>query len=74
MFCTNCGKKIYDGDKFCANCGVKVRKETPEPKPVSHDIVFNPPFKVEAENGPMKYTEVLCRKSRRKKKSVRQNR
>lgn len=49
MFCTNCGKKIYDGDKFCANCGVKVRKEAPEPKPVRHDIVFNPPFKVEAE-------------------------
>ena len=49
MFCTNCGKKVYDGDKFCANCGTKVRKDIPEPKPVSHDIVFNPPFKVEAE-------------------------
>ncbi len=49
MFCTNCGKKVYDGDKFCANCGTKVRKDTPEVKPVSHDIVFNPPFKVEAE-------------------------
>ena len=49
MFCTNCGKKVYDGDKFCANCGTKVRKDAPEPKPVSSDIVFNPPFKVEAE-------------------------
>lgn len=49
MFCTNCGKKVYDGDKFCANCGTKVRKDVPEPKPVNSDIVFNPPFKVEAE-------------------------
>ena len=49
MFCTNCGKKLHDGDKFCANCGTKVRKDTPEVKPVSNDIVFNPPFKVEAE-------------------------
>ncbi|MBR4410249.1 MAG: zinc ribbon domain-containing protein [Firmicutes bacterium] len=49
MFCTNCGKKLHDGDKFCANCGTKVRKDTPEIKPVSNDIVFNPPFKVEAE-------------------------
>ncbi len=49
MFCTNCGKKIYDGDRFCAHCGTKVREEAPVPKPVSTDVVFNPPFKVEAE-------------------------
>ena len=49
MFCTNCGKKLYDGDRFCGNCGRKVRSDAPAPKPVSSDVVFNPPFKVEAE-------------------------
>jgi len=48
MFCTNCGKKIYDGDRFCAHCGTKVRGEE-APKPQRQEIVFNPPFKVEAE-------------------------
>ena len=49
MFCTNCGKKLYDGDRFCAHCGTRARAEAPEIKPVSQDIVFNPPFKTEAE-------------------------
>ena len=34
MFCTNCGKKLYDGDRFCGNCGRKVRSDAPAPKPV----------------------------------------
>lgn len=46
MYCTKCGKKLQDGDRFCANCGAEVRK----PKEmVSDDIVFNPPFKLEAQ-------------------------
>ncbi len=49
MFCTNCGKELHEGDRFCANCGTKTRKEAPKPKEVSQDVVFNPPFKVEAE-------------------------
>lgn len=49
MFCTNCGKELHEGDRFCANCGTKTREEAPKPKEVSQDVVFNPPFKVEAE-------------------------
>ncbi len=49
MYCTNCGKKVYEGDRFCAHCGTKVREEHPAPKPVSSDVVFNPPFKIEAD-------------------------
>lgn len=50
MFCTNCGKKLYDGDKFCAHCGTKVRTEEPKVRQTQpQEIVFNPPFKVEAE-------------------------
>lgn len=46
MFCTKCGKELYDGDKFCAHCGAAVR----EPKRSRYDdVVFNPPFKIEAE-------------------------
>ena len=46
MFCTKCGKELYDDDKFCAHCGAEVR----EPKHARYDdIVFNPPFKIEAE-------------------------
>lgn len=49
MFCTNCGKELHEGDRFCANCGTKTREESPKPKEVSQDVVFNPPFKAEAE-------------------------
>lgn len=57
MFCTKCGKKLYDGDSFCAYCGAKVREELmfkTETKPKARttgldDVVFNPPFKAEAE-------------------------
>lgn len=46
MFCTKCGKELYDGDKFCAHCGAAVR----EPKLAKYDdVVFNPPFKIEAD-------------------------
>lgn len=46
MFCTKCGKELYDDDKFCAHCGAGVR----EPKHAKYDeVVFNPPFKIEAE-------------------------
>ena len=57
MFCTKCGKKLYDGDSFCAYCGAKVREELmfkTETKPKTRttgldEVVFNPPFKAEAE-------------------------
>lgn len=46
MFCTKCGKELYDGDRFCAHCGAEVRE-------VKHskydDVVFNPPFRMEAQ-------------------------
>ena len=54
MFCTKCGKELYDGDRFCAHCGAEVR----EPKRARYDdVVFNPPFKLEAE----KRTEEILR-------------
>ena len=46
MFCTKCGKELYPGDRFCAYCGAEVRNHE---KPRYEDIVFNPPFKIEAE-------------------------
>ncbi len=55
MFCTKCGKQLHDGDAFCAHCGTKVREELlfkSEPKATGYgynDVVFNPPFKAEAE-------------------------
>ena len=57
MFCTKCGKKLYDGDSFCAYCGAKVREElmfkteTKAPTRTTRydEVVFNPPFKAEAE-------------------------
>ncbi len=55
MFCTKCGKQLHDGDAFCAHCGTKVREELlfkSEPTTTSYgldNIVFNPPFKVEAD-------------------------
>lgn len=51
MFCTKCGSELHEGDRFCANCGAKVRDEeiTQEEKPKYEGIVYNPPFKLEAE-------------------------
>ena len=46
MFCTKCGKELYPGDRFCAYCGAEVRNRE---KPKQEGIVFNPPFKIEAE-------------------------
>ena len=46
MFCTKCGKELYPGDRFCAYCGAEVRNHE---KPKYEEIVFNPPFKIEAE-------------------------
>lgn len=46
MFCTKCGKKVIDGDRFCAYCGTPVRSQEPHGY---EDVVFNPPFKVEAQ-------------------------
>lgn len=30
MFCTNCGAKLDEGQRFCSNCGTPVRSFTPE--------------------------------------------
>ena len=46
MFCTKCGKELYEGDRFCAFCGAEVRSRSASK---NDDIVFNPPFKLEAQ-------------------------
>ncbi len=48
MFCTKCGKELYEGDNFCASCGTRARAME-KPTPTFEDVVFNPPFKREAE-------------------------
>lgn len=53
MFCTKCGRQLHDGDRFCAHCGARVRQEqtpeTPSRQPKYEEVVFNPPFRAEAE-------------------------
>ncbi|MBQ4649303.1 MAG: zinc ribbon domain-containing protein [Firmicutes bacterium] len=63
MFCTKCGKELYDGDRFCAHCGAEVR-ETRRSR--YDDVVFNPPFKVEAQ----RRTEEILRSSESPKAEV----
>ena len=46
MFCTKCGKELYDGDRFCAHCGAEVREAK---RSKYDDVVFNPPFRMEAQ-------------------------
>lgn len=46
MFCTKCGKELYEGDRFCAFCGAEVRNRSASK---NDNIVFNPPFKLEAQ-------------------------
>ena len=61
MFCTKCGRKLHEQDQFCAYCGTKVRRDEDErderPDSRYSDVVFNPPFKLEAE----KRTEEISR-------------
>lgn len=51
MFCTKCGKELREGDNFCAHCGNKVRPDlVPEKEERRYsEVVFNPPFKIEAQ-------------------------
>ena len=60
MFCTKCGKQLHDGDKFCAYCGAKVREaveSSPQPAHTYEEVVFNPPFRQEAEKRTRQITE-----------------
>ena len=51
MFCTKCGKELHEGDIFCAYCGNKVRAQAAFENNMGRysEVVFNPPFKVEAQ-------------------------
>ena len=52
MFCTKCGNLLHDGDRFCAHCGAKVREEARRDFREGskyEEVVFNPPFREEAE-------------------------
>lgn len=46
MYCTSCGNLLKEEDKFCSNCGQKViQKENSY-----EEVIFSPPFRVEAEH------------------------
>ena len=48
MFCTNCGKELNPGDRFCANCGCEIKASQTEKRKYDN-VVFNPPFRMEAD-------------------------
>ena len=48
MFCTNCGKELNPGDRFCANCGCEIKASQSEKRKYDN-VVFNPPFRKEAD-------------------------
>ena len=60
MFCTKCGKELYEGDRFCAYCGAEVRAQRHSK---NDEIVFNPPFKIEAQ----KKTEEILKAAEERK-------
>lgn len=69
MFCTKCGKKLHDGDIFCAHCGNKVRNEAnTETDSRYSDIVFNPPFKMEAQRRTEEISQEVKQYSREPKR------
>lgn len=41
-YCSNCGVKVLDTDKFCNNCGAQLRTVTPPP-PMNRDLPPPPP-------------------------------
>ncbi len=60
MFCTKCGKELYEGDRFCAYCGAEVRAQRHSK---NDEVVFNPPFKIEAQ----KKTEEILKATEERK-------
>ncbi len=71
MFCTKCGKQLHDEDIFCAHCGNRVRAEEPKETVTDSrysDIVFNPPFKLEAQQRVEEFAENDQQYSREPKK------
>ena len=60
MFCTKCGKELFEDDKFCAYCGAEVRVR---PASKAAEVVFNPPFKIEAQ----KRTEEILKATEERK-------
>ena len=65
MFCTKCGKELYEGDRFCGFCGAEVRNRIASK---NDEIVFNPPFKLEAQK---KTEEILKAVEERKEEAAR---
>lgn len=41
-YCTNCGNKLEDGDKFCPHCGASVKRAPEEPRPAVRKRNFLP--------------------------------
>lgn len=73
MFCTKCGNPLHDGDKFCAHCGAKVREDIAREASDSQkyeEVVFNPPFRQEAERRTKQLTEEGPYSKEPKKESV----
>lgn len=73
MFCTKCGNQLHDEDKFCARCGAKVREDVSREAPTAskyEEVVFNPPFREEAEKRTRQLTEENPYSKDPKKESV----
>ncbi len=74
MFCTKCGKPLHDGDKFCAHCGAKVREEGRQEAPAGQsryeEVVFNPPFRAEAERRTRQISDEVSKYSDEPKKET----
>ena len=52
MFCTKCGKQVHKDNMFCAHCGNRILPIEENSQRRADDyanIIFNPPFKIEAE-------------------------
>lgn len=73
MFCTKCGNLLHDGDRFCAHCGAKVREEERRDlreAPKYEEVVFNPPFREEAEKRTRRIAEESPYSTEPKKEAV----
>jgi len=69
MFCTKCGKELHEGDLFCAHCGNRVRTAAPENNMSKYsEVVFNPPFKIEAQRRTEEISQEVKQYSREPKR------
>ena len=74
MFCTKCGAKMDDGQRFCSNCGAPANMPEEETKPQSFELNEKPPVSFDEQVPPAEETPAEPPRRPGKQKKIRPER